>query len=83
MKLQRDPALSKSLGISGNTCTNLKNKPFFFVSAKLTQKYPIHKLSLTFSEDLMKLPDETIQDLLNDTVFELRVKSAFDYDDLF
>ena len=83
MKLLRDPALSISLGISGDTCSNLENKPFSLVSAKLTQKYPIHNLNLTFSEDLMKLTDETIQDMLNDEVFELRVRSAFDYDDIF
>ena len=83
MKLLRDPTLSKSLEISGNTCSNLENKPFSLESVKLTQKYPIHNLNLTFSEDLLKLTDDTIQDMLNDEVFELKVRSAFEYDDVF
>ena len=83
MRLARDPSLKEALGIRGDSCTNLKNKPFSFVSAKLTQKYPIHKLTVTFSEDLLKLTDESVQDLLNDQVFELKVRSAIEYDDIF
>ena len=49
----------------------------------MTKAYPSHELTLTFSENLRNLTEESIKIFIRDNVFDFRVRSALEYDDLF
>ena len=60
MKLQRDPQMKRTFNIRDGTCHDLKNGSFELKNMKLTQKYPVHELLVTFSDRLLPLNMEFI-----------------------
>ena len=83
MKMQRDPEIKKAFNLPPGKCQELDESPFEMTDITLKQKYPVHELTVTFSDKFLFLSMENVKELLDENVFDFKVRSGVEYDDVF
>ena len=72
----------KQLGITASSCLKLKDEETKVLYLEKVRLSGTHELTLQFSDDLLKLPMNYVRDYIDDTVLDLRARSAIDYEEV-
>ena len=70
------------MNISSSACLEVEMaeiKPLYLQKATLSLS---HKLTLKFSDTLIRLPDNFVKDNINEKVIDLRARSAIDHEEV-